>query len=168
MLSRSSEYAIRALAYLGTRDGRRLIRGRDIALKLGMPPPFLAKVLQVMAAAGLLRSRRGRNGGFQLTVDPRKLSLLAIVEPFDHLLESKLCLIGRRPCRDEHACPLHAAWNRTRGSLLAALQTTTLADVERAAAAGGLPWKEGPARVVKPRPARRRRQGTYSTYRPVL
>jgi hypothetical protein len=63
---------------------------------------------------------------------------------------------------------LHDVWKRARNSLLAALQRTTLADVERAVARGGSPLTLVPAREVKIRPARRRRQGTGSTARPAL
>ena len=153
MISRTSEYAIRALAFLGTHEGGTWMLARDIAQELGMPPPFLGKVLQTMTAAGLLESQRGRGGGFRLLREPGSVTLLEIVEPFDHLNARRMCLLGQKLCGDEHACPLHDAWKRTKATFLTALATTTLADVERMEYPGSFPWgasKAAPARTARP------------------
>jgi Rrf2 family protein len=147
MISRTSEYAIRALAYLGTLDGRPWKLGRQIASELGMPPPFLGKVLQTMAAVGIVESQRGRGGGFRLARPAHTVTLLEIVEPIDHLGSRKMCVLGQKLCGDEHACPLHHAWRKTRETFLAALRKTTLADVERAEFPGSFPWGVKPARA---------------------
>lgn len=140
MLSRTSAYAIRALAFLGARDGRPWMLARDIADELGMPPPFLGKVLQTLTAAGLLESQRGRGGGFRLLRDPDSVTLIEIVEPFDRPSARKLCVLGQKLCGDEHACPLHHAWKRAQTTFLTALTNTTLADVERMEYPGSFPW----------------------------
>jgi len=139
MISRSAEYAIRSLAYMGTRRDRSWMLSREIAEELGIPPPFLAKVLQSLASTGILESQRGRGGGFRLARDPESLSLYEIVEPFDHLGDRKICVLGQKVCSEETACPLHHAWKATRGLFLTALQGTTLASVERMNVPGGFP-----------------------------
>lgn len=139
MISRSAEYAIRALAYMGTSRSRSWMLSREIAEELGIPPPFLAKVLQLLASNGILESQRGRGGGFRLARDPESLSLYEIVEPFDHLGDRKICVLGQKVCSEETACPLHHAWKATRGLFLTALQGTTLASVERMNVPGGFP-----------------------------
>jgi Rrf2 family protein len=118
---------------------------REIAEELGIPPPFLAKVLQVLATTGILDSQRGRGGGFRLARDPESLSLYEIVEPFDHLGDRKICVLGQKVCSEEAACPLHNAWKATRGLFLSALQGTTLASVERMNVPGGFPRRFVPA-----------------------
>ena len=158
MISRTSEYAIRALAFLGSRDGRPWMLARDIATELGMPPPFLGKVLQTMTAAGLLESQRGRGGGFRMLRDPESVTLLEIVEPLDRLSARKLCLLGQKLCGDEHACPLHDAWQRTKTSFLSALAKTTLADVERMEYRGSFPWGQSKAAPL-PRARKKKARG---------
>ena len=156
MLSRSSEYAIRALAHLGTVQGRPWMLSRAIAEELGMPPPFLGKVLQTLTAVGLLESQRGRGGGFRLVREPETVSLFEIVEPFDHLADRKLCVLGQKLCGDDHACPLHHAWKATRDTFLTALRTTSLADVERMQYPGSFPWNVRPTKSTRTAtPARR-------------
>jgi Rrf2 family protein len=159
VISRTSEYAIRALAYLGTLEERPWKLSREIADELGMPAPFLGKVLQTMAAVGILESQRGRGGGFRLIRPPQTVTLFEIVEPIDHLGDRRMCVLGQKLCGDDHACPLHHAWKKTRETFLAALRKTTLADVERAEFPGSFPWNVRPAGAMKRRPVRRAKAG---------
>ena len=145
MLSRSSEYAVRALAFLATRKDRSWVLSRLIAEDLTIPPPFLAKILQTMATVGILSSQRGRGGGFRLQRDAATISLYEIVEPFDHLGHRTLCILGQKLCSEEHACPLHFAWKESRENFLAALRATSLADVARMEFSGSFPWNLPPA-----------------------
>jgi Rrf2 family protein len=141
LISKTSEYAIRALAYLGTRgDGASFLLGSHIARELGMPPPFLGKVLNSMVAVGLVESQRGRGGGFRLRRPAEAVTLFEIVEPIDRLGDRKVCVLGQQLCGDEHACPLHASWKKARETFLVSLRKTTLADVERAEFPGSFPW----------------------------
>jgi Rrf2 family transcriptional regulator, iron-sulfur cluster assembly transcription factor len=144
MLSRSSEYAVRALTYMGARADRPWLLSRGIAEELGIPPPFLAKILQTLAGAGILESQRGRGGGFRLLRTPESLSLYEIVEPFDNLGHRTLCVLGQKLCGDETACPLHYAWKASRDTFLDALHRTSLADVERMDLHGSFPWGAKP------------------------
>lgn len=161
MLSRSAEYAIRALAFLGAGVDRPWRLSREIAGELGMPSPFLAKVLQTLAARGLLESQRGRGGGFRLAREPREVTLLEVVEPFDHLADRKLCVLGQKICSEETACPLHHAWKAHLNAFLAALGGTTLADVRGTAADGGYPWNTAALQPAPPL-APRKRSGAKS------
>ena len=140
MLSRSSEYAIRALAYLGQREDRApWVLARQIAADLDIPFPFLAKILQTLAGEGVLESQRGRNDGFRLARNPERLSLFEIVEPFDKLGARRLCVLGQKVCSDETACPLHHTWKHSLNSFLHRLRTTSLEDLKSHPTAIGFP-----------------------------
>jgi len=80
ILSRSSEYAIRAFLYLAKQEPGRLVMARQIADDAGLPGHFLAKLLQQLARKGLVRSNKGPSGGFTLASDPREINILSIVE----------------------------------------------------------------------------------------
>ena len=142
MLSRSSEYAIRALAHLAAKTAitdQPWLLSRQIGEDLGIPAPFLVKVLHTLAGVGILESQRGRHGGFRLARDPETLSLSEIVEPFDRLERRQLCVLGQTQCSEETACPLHSTWHSTLTSFLQALRDTTLAEVGRREMPGGFP-----------------------------
>jgi len=130
---------VRAVAHLGAGKNRKFVLSRQVAHDLGLPPPFLAKILQTLVSTDVLESQRGRGGGFRLRRDPDRLTLLEIVEPFDHLAHRTLCVLGQKLCSDEHACPLHYAWKSARHTFIDALARTTLADVLRTEFSGSFP-----------------------------
>ena len=129
VLSRSSEYAIRALTFLAQQSGEDFHLARDMAQQLGIPAPFLGKVLQPLVARGILFSQRGRSGGFRLALPPDKVTLLQIVDTQESLGRARQCILGQPVCTDEFPCPLHAEWRSFADTFLARLSDTTLHDL---------------------------------------
>ncbi len=130
MLSRSSEYAIRALTFLAQRhgDGRHYL-ARDMAEQLGIPAPFLGKVLQPLVTRGYLHSQRGRSGGFRLDRPAAHIYLVQIAEAEETLRAPNVCLLGQHDCDDAHACPLHDMWMKASRSFRERLERTSLQDM---------------------------------------
>jgi Rrf2 family protein len=126
MISRSSEYAIRALTFLALQDKPRFHLARDMAVLLGIPAPFLGKVLQPLVARNILTSQRGRSGGFKLARSAREITLLQIVETQENLEHLQLCILGQIDCSDERPCPLHTYWKAASQGMLHMLADTTL------------------------------------------
>ena len=129
MLSRSSEYAIRALTWLAQREDGQYHLARDMAEVLGIPAPFLGKVLQPLVTSGVLFSQRGRSGGFRLAHEPREVTLRQIVETQERLDRVHTCVLGQSECDDHKDCPLHDWWSQTTTRYLALLDETTLRDM---------------------------------------
>jgi len=151
MLSRSAQYAIRALAYFALRkEPSPWILTRQIAVDLDLPLPTLAKILQTLASEGILESQRGRNGGFRLVRNPDRLPLFDIVEAFDTLGQGRLCVLGQKVCSDESACPLHHTWKHSLNSFRHRLQTTTLTDLSLHPNALGFPSPPAARDAVAP------------------
>ena len=72
MLTRSSEYALRALTYLSLQEDRtQWVLARHIASELGIPSPFLAKILQTLASAAIQRCNRSIRGVAPAVADLR-------------------------------------------------------------------------------------------------
>ena len=129
LLTRSAEYAVRALALLAVRGGDDALHAAEIADELDLPPQFLTKILRRLTGTDLVTSQRGRAGGFRLNRDAEKIPLLAVVRPFQDGLSGVECLLGQRDCSDHDACPLHEPWEEIRRSFHDLLADTTLADV---------------------------------------
>lgn len=105
MISQTAEYALRAVLFLG-RDIEVAHTTQEIAEATRTPPGYLSKVLQALSKSGVLRSQRGPHGGFVLSKDLRRLSLLEIVNAVDPLRRIARCPLDV----EEHAsglCPLH-------------------------------------------------------------
>jgi len=137
MLSRSAEYAVRALSLLALREGDRALHSAEIADELDLPPQFLSKILRRLKATDLVTSQRGRAGGFRLNHSAEEISLLAVVQPFQDGLPGVECLLGQANCTDSDTCPLHDRLTGIRQSFHDLLAGTTLADIAQRAVRTG-------------------------------
>jgi Rrf2 family protein len=130
-ISRSSEYAIRALTHLAQREDHGYCLAREMAEVLTIPAPFLGKCLQPLVARGVLLSQRGRNGGFKLARPASEIPLYDIVDSQEHLGRARQCFLGQAECSDERACPMHDFWKHASNDFMSRLANTTLADLLR-------------------------------------
>jgi Rrf2 family iron-sulfur cluster assembly transcriptional regulator len=136
ILSRTSQYAIQALIYLATRPVGQSVLCRDIAIELGVPSPYLAKVLQNLCRDRLLDSTRGRNGGFSLRRGVENSNLLDIVSATEgHRIERE-CLLGHKACEDATACPMHRKWKSVKEDIFTCLRGVTLFHLAKAVQSG--------------------------------
>lgn len=130
MLSATSQYALRALAYLATLKDGETVLGRDLAKKTGIPRNYLSKILVTLGGAGIITASRGTGGGYQLACRPEEMPLAAAVVLFDRNFVKPACLLGyNQVCSDENACPAHQAWRDTKTRILTFLESTTLAEI---------------------------------------
>jgi len=105
---------------------------KRISGDLGIPAPFLAKILQVLAKHKLLTSTKGPNGGFGLIKNPQKISLYEIVTVIDGNDIFDKCLISDRSCNDENIpCPLHNNYETIRIELRNFFQLQNIGSLSR-------------------------------------
>jgi Rrf2 family protein len=100
-----------------------------LAEAIDVPRNYLSKILHELTRSGILKSTRGKNGGFKLAVPPEELPLLRIVQLFDQMGERSRCLLGRPECSDVDPCPVHHRWKETAVQIAAFFRETTVADV---------------------------------------
>lgn len=131
IFSRTSRYAIRALAFMAEKESGAVFEISALAKKAGAPAAYLAKVFQGLSRAGLLVSHRGQGGGHLLSRDPKTISLLQIVEATDDVKNSALsnCVMGLEECSDKNPCTLHDIWVEAAKRMKDELMGTTLEDV---------------------------------------
>ena len=131
IFSNATEYAIRGLAELACRGGSegkvvmidQLVSGTDI------PRDFLAKIFQKLVRGGVVRSTKGRGGGFALARADHEITLMQIVEAVEGAQAFDGCVVGMEACNDHMPCPQHDLYKPIRQRLKAYVQTTTLADL---------------------------------------
>ncbi len=130
-LSASATHALRAVAWLAANERADAMLGRDLARKVRVPAPYLAKVLAALARTGVLTASRGVRGGYRLARPARRIKLMEIVEPFEGKRARPGCLLRPgEPCREDAACAAHHAWSRVKATYLDFLETTTLAGIQ--------------------------------------
>jgi Rrf2 family protein len=82
-LSTASNYTIRALVALASRQGNPSVASHDLAEAEGLPDRFLLKLLGPLVRTGILHSLKGPNGGYRLARPASAISLLDIIEAVD-------------------------------------------------------------------------------------
>ena len=105
------------------------VTATDLAQAAEVPANYMGKILHELARHGVLKSIRGKRGGFELAVTPSELPLLAVVSPFDNLGADRKCLLGRAVCSDRDPCSTHAHWGEMADRIDSFFVSTTVADV---------------------------------------
>jgi Rrf2 family protein len=139
IFSTAAEYAIRGLSELALRTqppgsgggGGAPVLLDDLVADTTLPRDFLAKLFQKLVRAGILRSARGRGGGFALARAAHEITLAQICDAVDEDRRRRpdQCVVGLAACNDAMACPQHDLYKPIRQRLKDYLDTTTLADL---------------------------------------
>jgi len=107
LITRDTDYSIRALSYIA-RNKNRVISITELVKELDTPRPFLRKILQVLSISEVLKSYKGKNGGFELARKPEKIYLLDLMEIFQGKFKLSECLFKKKICPNQISCKLKA------------------------------------------------------------
>lgn len=134
MLSNSCKYGIRAVIYLASRYPEKSNIGiKEISKDLGLPTPFLAKILQQLAKHRILNSTKGPNGGFSMLKKPESITLLDIVKIIDGEDLFRNCIIHEGTCtevkKSKKPCPVHDDFTLIRKELIRLFKTRNIAQL---------------------------------------
>ncbi len=155
-MSAKAEYAVRAMVQLATVDDGVLVKTDDLAKAQGIPPQFLVDILSDLRTDRLVRSHRGRDGGYELARPAADISIADVLRCIDGPLASVRDIgLGDLPYSGPTAA-LTDVWRALRASMRSVLEETSLADV----AAGALP--KHVAKMADDYRARRSSAGTRS------
>jgi len=138
-MSAKAEYAVRAMAHLAAAPPGVLIKTDDLAKAQGIPAQFLVDILANLRADRLVRSHRGRDGGYELGRPADQVSIADVLRCIDGPLASVRDIgLVDLPYSGPTAA-LTDVWRALRASMRSVLEETTLADV----ALGALPEHVG-------------------------
>lgn len=128
-ITRQTEYAIRGLQELARRQDEVPVQLKVIAGACEVSEAFLAKIFQMLAQAGIVKSHRGVKGGFSMGRAPQEITLREIVEVCEGGIVLNHCLRKVDPCKDTDTCAVAPVWREAQAALTGALDRTRLADV---------------------------------------
>lgn len=127
LITRATEYAIRALLYLAKQPRGEIVYKKDICQTQDITPAFLTKILQPLIKLGIVGSQRGVGGGFYLIKDPAEVTLLDVVKAEEGPLYLNQCLSREGTCERDVFCPVHGAWREVRSEFLKILDRYSFA-----------------------------------------
>lgn len=129
MITRATEYACLAMLYLAKQPSGKTSNTSDIARVERIPPSFLAKVINQLAKAGLVTSRRGPQGGLELGREPAAITLREIVEAIEGEIAVNVCTSSQSYACFRSGCSLKAAFGHAQLKYLESLESVTLASL---------------------------------------
>jgi FeS assembly SUF system regulator len=137
-ITKQTDYGIVLLTHMAG-DPKRLANAPDLALEANLPQPMVAKILKLLARAGILESHRGVNGGYCLSRSPEELSVAAVIGALEGQIAITECTDDTPGlCVQEKVCPVRSNWNRINLAIQEALGRISLAEMT------------GPVRVLRP------------------
>jgi len=129
MLSITADHALRAVLLLARIPIDHSMRADAVAEAIGAPRNYLAKTLNALAKAGIVRSARGPMGGFSLAISPRELTIAQVTQLFDERPRTGQCLLSKNACDPNNPCAAHVKWTAMNQAALHGIENTTIAEL---------------------------------------
>jgi len=108
MISKSTEYAIRALVFIKIKNQVKHRPGvGEIANEIDAPVAYTGKILQILTRHKLLNSMKGRGGGFFFDDDKSSISMYDVIHIMEGDSTFSKCGFGLKNCDDNNPCPFH-------------------------------------------------------------
>jgi Rrf2 family protein len=89
----------------------------EISREMSIPKSFLAKILQKLSKASIVKSYRGVKGGFDIARDPTEISLLDVIEAIQGPVSMNVCALDETLCGLSGTCTIHPVWIEVRGEV---------------------------------------------------
>jgi Rrf2 family nitric oxide-sensitive transcriptional repressor len=129
-LTTQTDYALRMLMFLATREGSQKID--DIAHAYGISKNHLMKVTQRLVSGGFVLSQRGRGGGLTLAHPPQEINVGAVVRMMEDTGQFVECQMGSaNNCIITPVCGLKHVLGDAVDAFLGHLDQFTLADISQ-------------------------------------
>jgi len=105
LINRDTDYAVKAICFMAI-NNRKKNTVVDLVRELRIPRPFLRKILQTLNKKGILKSYKGKEGGFLLAEPADKIFLMDLMNIFQGKLKLNECLFKKRICPNLKTCSL--------------------------------------------------------------
>lgn len=133
MISNKAKYAFRALLAIADAPDGQTMASADIAQRYAIPHKFLEQILLDLKKAGVLESRRGKNGGYVMLRPADTISFGEVLRLFEGPLAPLPCLSRQsyrrcEDCIDEARCAIRREFGRAYDAYRRELDSRTLAD----------------------------------------
>jgi len=109
MLELSTKYAIKALLHLAKLDSDEYIQVQSLSEKTKIPGPYLSKLIKVLAARGIVDTKRGSLGGVRFP-DKKSITFLEVCAALEDPIQNPGCFLNKGSCNGSNPCVMHKHW----------------------------------------------------------
>ena len=127
-MSTKGHHATRIMIMLAQSPGAPVSKG-EIGESQGIPPGYVQQLMIRLTDAGLVRSHRGRAGGFTLTRAAEDISVQEVLLATEGPFELAPCIDKRLDCPRTEVCPGHLLWSQATQLVTDLFTRTSIADL---------------------------------------
>jgi Rrf2 family cysteine metabolism transcriptional repressor len=130
--STRGEYGLRMMVDLARHYGAGPESLAEIARHEALPPAYLEQLVGGLRKAGLVTSRHGAHGGYELANPPAHISVGQVMRVLEGPISPMVCATEGETeilCERQSFCSTNVVWERVRDSVAQALDSLTLADL---------------------------------------
>ena len=125
LITKDVGYAVRAICFIAKKN-KRIVSVSELAKCLKIPLPFLRKLLQVLSKKRILKSHKGKGGGFMLAIPINKIFLIDLIRIFQGPLELIECIFKKKTCPHIKTCKLKKRIDKIQKYLVSELKNITI------------------------------------------
>lgn len=127
-LTTKGRYAVTAMLDLALHSQEKPVTLTEIAARQTISLSYLEQLFARLRKADIVRGVRGPGGGYQLSQNPQKVSVAAVIEAVNDSIDSRKCG-GEANCQHESMCLTHDLWTGLSEHIYGYLSNVTLADL---------------------------------------
>lgn len=128
-LTRQGDYAVRVMVDLAAHVDDGPVPRARIQERQDVPSAYLAKIVQMLARAGLVRTQAGSRGGVSLALPADQVTLRRVIEAAEGPIHLNRCVVEPGACPRDRFCTVHPVWLRLQGIVTRELDAVTLASL---------------------------------------
>ncbi len=127
LIARNTDYALRAICYIAQQD--KIVTVTELVRVLGVPRPFMRKILQLLNKKKILESYKGQAGGFKLRLLPKKIYIIQIIRIFQGQVGLNECFLKKDICPNRGKCILRKKIHMIENSVISQLRQINIASL---------------------------------------